>query len=257
MISALTDIKHLFLITGTTRGIGRALAAAALNRPNSFVVALSRAAASLESNHQNIQIDLNDTDHIRTALESIHFDTSRSGFLKNTILINNAGVLDPIAPIGDCDPEQLARNIQVNLTVPLVLSHHFYNYSREFAGNKWIVNISSGAARVPYYGWSAYGASKAGLEMATGAMALEFSRRDPSFKACAIAPGTVDTAMQAKIRHCTRDQFEQVDKFHELRSSGGLAAPDQVASTLLRLLMEGRFANGGRYDLRDLEKTDK
>jgi hypothetical protein len=63
--------------------------------------------------------------------------------------------------------------------------------------------------------------------------------------------------MQAKIRHCTRDQFEQVEKFHELRSSGGLAAPDHVASTLIRLLMAGRFANGGRYDLRDFEKTNK
>lgn len=254
MAPNLATIKHLFLITGTTRGIGKALVDEALTRPDSFIASLSRSPAFLWKNQQNIQINLNDADQIGTALESIHFDASQANALESTILINNAGVLDPIAPIGDCDPEQLARNIQVNLTAPLVLSHHFFNFSRGFEGKKWIVNISSGAAKVPYYGWSAYGASKAGLEMATRAMALEFSRLDPSFSVCAVAPGTVDTAMQAKIRKCTRERFEQVEKFHELKSSGGLSSPGQVASTLIRLLMEGRFANGGRYDLRDLEK---
>ena len=88
--------------------------------------------------------------------------------------------------------------------------------------------------------------------MATRAMAMEFARIDPAYAVCAVAPGTADTAMQDKIRNCTNQQFEQVDKFLKLKSSGALYPPERVASALIRLLMEGRFENGGRYDLREM-----
>jgi benzil reductase ((S)-benzoin forming) len=245
-------IEHLFLITGTTRGLGKALVAAALQQPDSFVVSLSRAKAFLWNNHQNICIDLNDTARIGSALAAVHFDFQRLDSLTNTILINNAGVLDPIAPISDSSDKLLEQNIRVNLIAPLILCRHFYRFSRSFEGNKWIVNITSGASRAPYYGWSAYGSAKAGLDMATAAMGLEFSQIDPRFHVCAVAPGTVDTAMQAKIRSCSSEQFAQVDKFLKLKASGSLTPPERAASALIHLLMNGRFNNGGRYDLREM-----
>jgi benzil reductase ((S)-benzoin forming) len=88
--------------------------------------------------------------------------------------------------------------------------------------------------------------------MATRAMAMEFSRIDPTFAVCAVAPGTVDTAMQEKIRSCTAHQFERVDKFLKLKDSGELHSPERVAAALIRLLMDGRFKNGRRYDLREM-----
>ena len=88
--------------------------------------------------------------------------------------------------------------------------------------------------------------------MATRAMAMEFSRIDPAFAVCAVAPGTVDTAMQAKIRNCSVREFAQVDKFHQLKASGALTPPARAASALIRLLMDGRFKNGERYDLRKM-----
>ncbi|MFO7716676.1 hypothetical protein [Desulfosarcina sp.] len=54
-------VAHLFLITGTTRGIGPALAASALGQANSFVVSLSREAPFPRGNHQNIHLDINHT----------------------------------------------------------------------------------------------------------------------------------------------------------------------------------------------------
>ncbi len=246
-------IEHLFLITGTTRGIGKALTAAALALPNSFVVSLSRAAPFIGDNRQNIRIDLNDTDRIGPTFKRIQIGRQQTSRLTHTVLINNAGVLDPIAPIGDCDDTLLAQNIRVNLTAPLILIRHFFHFSRPFPGRKWIVNITSGASRTPYYGWSAYGAAKAGLDMATRAVAMEFSRIDPTFTVCAAAPGTVDTAMQEKIRSCSVQQFDQVDKFLKLKESGALHPPERAATALIRLLMDGRFKNGGRYDLRELK----
>lgn len=247
-----SPVEHLFLITGTTRGIGKALTAAALALPNSFVVSLSRAAPFLWDNRQNIRIDLNDTDRIGAAFKRIQMSRQQTNRLTHTVLINNAGVLDPIAPIGDCEDTLLVQNIRVNLTAPLILTRHFFHFSRPFPGRKWIVNITSGASRAPYYGWSAYGAAKAGLDMATRAMAMEFSRIDATFTVCAVAPGTVDTAMQEKIRNCSVQQFEQVDKFLKLKDSGALASPEHAATALIRLLMKGRFKNGGRYDLREM-----
>lgn len=245
-------IEQLFLITGTTRGIGKALVAAALELPTSFVVSLSRAKPFLWHNHQNIQIDLNHTDRIGQTFASIHFDFKQLTQLKRTVLINNAGVLDPIAPIGDCADDLLLQNIRVNLIAPLILTRHFFHYSRYFQGSKWIVNITSGASKVPYHGWSAYSAAKAGLDMATRSMAIEFAQQDRAYHVCAVAPGTVDTDMQASIRKCSVDQFARVEKFLELKSSGSLMPPAQVAKRLIRMLMENRFENGGRYDLREL-----
>jgi len=246
------SVEHLFIITGTTRGIGRALADRALALDSSFVVGFSRADALLEGNRQNVRIDLNATESIGAAFDAIALDSERVGGLKQTVLINNAGVLGPIAPIVDCDPEALAGNIQVNLIAPMILAHHFYRFSKALPGKKWIVNITSGASQSPYYGWSAYGAAKAGLDMATRSMALEFSRIDPAFHACAVAPGTVDTDMQAQIRQCSPEQFERVDKFIDLKASNALSTPRKTAADLIRLIVEGRLENGGRYDLRQM-----
>jgi len=246
-------IEHLFLITGTTRGLGRALATAAQEWPGSFVVSFSRSDDSRGHKHQTIRLDLNHTDRIGAAFDAIQVDADRLAQLKTSILINNAGVLDPVAPIMDCPDRLLARNIRVNLVAPLILARHFFRFGNQFRGRKWIVNITSGASRSPYYGWSAYGASKAGLDMATRTMAKEFARIDPSFQTCAVAPGTIDTDMQARIRQCDANAFAQVEKFVKLKSSGLLQSPEKTASDLIRLLMQGRFENGVRYDLRQID----
>lgn len=247
-----SPITTLFLITGTTRGLGHALVEEALKLPGSFVISLSRSASFNQDNHQTIQIDLNHVYQIGPAFKRIDIGRDRPLLLTHSVLINNAGVLDPIAPLVDCDDGQLAQNIQTNLTAPMLLSRHFFHFGRFFPGHKWIINLTSGASQSPYHGWSAYCASKAGIDMVTRTMAMEFSRIDPSFAVCAIAPGTVDTRMQEKIRHCSRQQFEQVDKFVQLKENGALTPPAHAASTIIGLLMEGKLENGGRYDLRKI-----
>ncbi len=61
--------------------------------------------------------------------------------------------------------------------------------------------------------------------------------------------------MQATIRGCSTDRFEQVAKFVGLKTSGALSSPERVASTLIRFLLDDRFANGGRYDLREMDAS--
>jgi benzil reductase ((S)-benzoin forming) len=245
-------LENLFFITGTTRGLGKALFEAALRQPGSFVVSFSRLPSSIQTNHQILHIDLTHTNEIGPAFKRINIEQQRTQTLARAILINNAGMLDPIGPIVDCDDLRLTQNIQTNLTAPMVLARHFFLYSHPLPGQKWIVNITSGASQSPYSGWSGYCASKAGLDMATRVMAKEFSRIDPSFAACMIAPGTLDTRMQAKIRSCSREQFDQVEKFVRLKETGALAQPAHAASGIMRLLLQGHLENGMRYDLRNL-----
>lgn len=113
------------------------------------------------------------------------------------ILVNNAGVVGPIGRIGDVDIEDWAANIETNLVgafhavqqaLPPMLAR----------GGGTVINLSSGAARAPMEGWSAYCAGKAGLAMLTRSVHLEFG--DQGIRVFGFAPGVVDTDMQVSIR---------------------------------------------------------
>ena len=113
------------------------------------------------------------------------------------VLVNNAGVIEPIVAIAEADPAVWARNIQINLVgafhgVRAVLPGMIAR------GGGTIINISSGAAHRPLEGWSAYCAGKAGLAMLTRAIALETAGQ--KIRVFGFAPGTVDTEMQVRIR---------------------------------------------------------
>jgi NAD(P)-dependent dehydrogenase (short-subunit alcohol dehydrogenase family) len=113
------------------------------------------------------------------------------------VLVNNAGVVEPIAMVAEADPAAWARNVQINLAgafnavravLPAMLA----------AGKGTIINLSSGAAHRPLEGWSAYCAAKAGLAMLTRAIALETEGK--GIRVFGFAPGTTDTDMQVTIR---------------------------------------------------------
>jgi len=125
------------------------------------------------------------------------------------LLVNNAGVIEPIGMLADSDPAAWARNIAVNLTgayhviravLPRLLA----------AGRGAIVNVSSGAAHRPLEGWSAYCAGKAGLAMVTRSIALETA--DAGIRVYGFSPGTVDTDMQVRIRASGVNRVSQIPR---------------------------------------------
>ena len=191
----------VILVTGASRGIGAA-AAAALARAGATVMLTARNGTLAADVAQGIiaaggrasaaTCDVSDY----ASVEALIGETE-SRFGPVDALINNAGVIEPIAAIADSDPAVWARNIEINLTGA-------YNPIRALlprmikAGGGTIVNVSSGAAMRPLDGWSAYCAGKAGLAMLTRAIMLENTAN--GIRVFGFQPGTTDTDMQVTIR---------------------------------------------------------
>lgn len=120
-----------------------------------------------------------------------------AAFGRPDILVNNAGTIDPIARFVDTPPQAWAASIGVNLIGAYFAARAFLADAADLAG-RVIVNVSSRAGHVPYEGWSAYSAGKAGLHMLTLALAAELGAQ--GLRVYGFAPGLIDTDMQARIR---------------------------------------------------------
>jgi NAD(P)-dependent dehydrogenase (short-subunit alcohol dehydrogenase family) len=200
----------VIIVTGASRGIGAA-SAASLAKAGATVVLAARDAALTKQIAQSIgapasarACDVSDY----TAVEALVADT-RSRFGRLDALINNAGVIEPIASIADSDPAAWARAIEINLTgayyaVRAVLPGMLA------AGGGTIVNLSSGAAIRPLEGWSAYCSGKAGLHMLTRAIALETAGQ--GIRVFGFQPGTTDTDMQVLIRASGINPISQIPR---------------------------------------------
>ena len=200
----------VIIVTGASRGIGAA-AAAALAQAGATVVLTARdseltraVAQSIGANASARACDVSDY----AAFAALVAET-KSRFGRLDVLVNNAGVIEPIATIAESDPATWARNVDINLTgayhairavLPGMLS----------AGGGTIVNVSSGAAIRPLVGWSAYCSAKAGLHMLTRAIALETTGK--GIRVFGFQPGTTDTDMQVLIRASGVNPVSQIPR---------------------------------------------
>ncbi len=242
---------NFYLLTGTTKGLGLALRDQLLTNANNRVVTLSRAADSAQP-FVNVFADLSKPDSVSAAFQMVLPQLAGQVF-ERAVLINNAGVVLPVGRFESVDADALTINLSVNLLAPMLLTALFANATRGCAAHRRVVNISSGAAKRPIAGWSAYCAAKAGLEMATRVAALEAQTNDPSFAICSLAPGVIDTPMQGQVREQSADQFPDVERFRGMKADGTLRAATDVARDIVDLIDRDRFANGGVYDLRELK----
>jgi 3-oxoacyl-[acyl-carrier protein] reductase len=189
------------IVTGASRGIGAA-AAIALGEAGASVVLAARSVAQAEANAQRIgaaggkaaaiACDVADYDSCRRLVT----ETMRR-FGPPDVLVNNAGVIEPIAMTGEADPTEWARSIQINLIGAYYAIRAVLPGMIE-RGHGDIINVSSGAAMRPLEGWGAYCAGKAGLAMLTRSIDLE--HRAAGIRVFGFQPGTTDTDMQVTIR---------------------------------------------------------
>jgi len=155
--------------------------------------------------------------------------------------INNAGVLDPVAPLREVQAADFREHIDINLTGVFLGTRAYVRHLRGRAGGGVLINISSGAAWSPYEGWSAYCAGKAGVALLTQCVALEEASQ--GLRAHAVAPGIVDTEMQSRIRSCSSEQFPAVERFVEMKSADSFNTPEFVARHLLAIAFDPAHAS--------------
>ncbi len=186
------------VITGASRGIGAA-AARVFAAAGAQVALLARSADAVARLAQEIGphamalgCDVADAQAVQAAVDNV---VARWGRLD--VLINNAGVIDPIARLTEADAADWGRAIDINLkgvfhgiraAVPVMRAQ----------GGGTVITVSSGAATNPLEGWSSYCAGKAGALMLTRALHLEEGGH--GIRALGLSPGTVATKMQVKIK---------------------------------------------------------
>ncbi|TDW17885.1 SDR family NAD(P)-dependent oxidoreductase [Kribbella kalugense] len=236
-------MSALVWISGASAGIGAALAAA-VPFPDARVIDISRRGGT--PNH--LKADLSDpADWIRV---EDHFTQELAAYDgERVVFIHNAGTITPIGPAGGTDPDAYARAVLLNSAAPQVLGAAFLRASAHLACERHLVMLSSGAAKTAYAGWSSYNAGKAAVEQWVRTVGQE--QPVDGCRVIAVAPGVVDTGMQAEIRATDEESFPAVARFHALEESGALTTPEDAAAGIWSLLSRD-LPNGSCVDLRDL-----
>jgi len=242
---------NLYVVTGTTRGLGKALCDALARNPENELIALGRAPDAPVPGGSRLQIDLADTAALEKACDRID-QRIRGKHYEKAVLFNNAGIVEPIAPLEELAVEDLERNLVVNLVAPILLMRRFLRATEGVAMLRRIVNISSGAGRRPVAGWTAYCAAKAGLDMASRVVALESESRRRAVEVVSLAPGVIDTDMQVTVRGKTEAEFADVARFRKMKEEGQLRSAEAVADDILRAEREGHLVGDAVLDLRSI-----
>jgi len=194
-------------------------------------------------------VDLGDSAGVARAFDAIERDIAAQEYAK-AVLINNAGIVEPVAPLDRADPDAIERNITVNLTAPLVLMRRFLA-ATEHVPLRRVINVSSGAGRRPIFGWSAYCAAKAGLDHFSRVTALDEPQRPNPARIVSLAPGVIDTDMQGQLRTADPSGFPEQSTFINLKASGQLPTPEAAATRVLTYLARGDFGTQPVADVRD------
>ena len=230
------------LITGASRGLGAGMAETlaaegfrlglcARNRP-SVPVGVSADEVLTDS------VDVTDAG----ALDRFAADVV-TRFGRIDLWVNNAGLLAPIGPLADAEPGALKANIEVNVLGVMYGSATFARHLRTRAGGGVLVNMTSGAATRPYVGWAPYGGAKAAVDMITEVVGRE--ERSVGLRAYALAPGLVDTDMQALIRSTPAGDLPSVGRFRQAHDDGTFNTPAWVTRFILDRLLDGADSTGG------------
>ncbi len=218
------------VITGASRGLGAGLAARWAEAGLRLgLAARTEPAAPAGAEVVTMSVDVTDP-------EAVDYFCAAVGerFGRIDLWVNNAGLLEPIAPLRDADPAALRANVEVNVLGVLSGSASFARHVRSREGGGVLVNITSGAATSPYAGWSAYCGSKAAVDQITRVVAAE--ELEAGLRAYAVSPGIIDTGMQEAIRATPEDRFPAVERFRGIARDNAFNSPAWVADHILGLL---------------------
>ena len=246
----MNNLQKKIIITGHSRGLGKALTSH-YQRNGYAVMGISRTITAETNIHiepllTQVTLDLSQTDQLISWLSGSLL-TEFLATASEIILINNAGSAHPNAILGRQSASEITTTIALNVTAPLLLSNAVMQAKPKNRYLK-IVHISSGEGRKSYPGWSVYGATKAALDQHALCIAAE---QHIDVAIASIAPGVVDTGMQAQIRQAKSVDFPLLSRFQDLAQNGGLTAPTSTAECIATLIQAANFGRQIILDVRE------
>ncbi|MDH3314762.1 MAG: SDR family NAD(P)-dependent oxidoreductase [Gammaproteobacteria bacterium] len=232
-------MSKTMIITGASRGIGAAIAREAWARGFNLVLnarsgnALNSLAKSLDVSAKRVAAVAGDVSEKEVCNRIV--DTALERFGGVDVLVNNAGILEPVGPLHAVDANEWVQNLMVNVAGPVLLTRCALVSLRQRHG--CVINISSGAAVKAVRGWSAYCTSKAALNHFNRMLCAEY----PEIVAIAVSPGMTATDMQATIREQGEGRMpkDEYRRFVDAHRKGELRSPGDVARAIVAL---GRYA---------------
>jgi benzil reductase ((S)-benzoin forming) len=251
------QVQHLTLLTGASRGMGLAMAEQLIDAGHALVCISRRVNDDLNARASAAGLPLEqwpqDLARGETAAARLEgwltaYEHSR---LESVTLINNAGLIPRIAPLGEIPSSELAEAMRVDLEAPMLLTGAFLRATTAWKAARKVLNISSGLGRKAMASQAAYCAAKAGMDHFTRCVALEEAQRPNGARVCSLAPGVIDTDMQVQLRGANPGDFPDIGNFIGMKDKGMLTSPQEAARRVLAYLARADFGANPAADVRD------
>jgi NAD(P)-dependent dehydrogenase (short-subunit alcohol dehydrogenase family) len=235
-----SSTDRLAIVTGTSAGIGEAVARDLVARDWTVVGIARRPSPLTHPSYHHLRFDLASVTADAADLEGQLAPLLGSGTRRRIGLVNNAAAAEGLMPVARLDPAMLARVYAVNVIAPVWLMGLVMRASPRNAAVR-IVNVSSGAATTGFPGLAAYGSAKAALRLAGMSLASEFdsaktqeARRDAAI--LSYEPGVVETDMQRYARSRSPEEFPWVSMFQDFAARGLLVPAERPAAEIVAFL---------------------
>lgn len=268
--SQVFDSKTFCIITGGSRGIGRAIAVtlSAKFGPGSVLVLTGRSATDLNETQRQVQAavpgvsvnlitaDLAKAETLSDSFSSLTKAVNPSDF-QHVLLVNNAGNINDMSrymrQITTSDVENLQQYFMLNLTSTLLLTTHFLRTFPHREGlRRTVINITSLAAIKPMKTCGLYCMVKAARDM----MMMTLAAEEPDVRFLNYSPGPVDTDMYRKICNESIDQ-ELREMMIGVETNNVLLKPHQTAEKLAFILEGDGYESGAHVDYFDVPEKEE
>lgn len=207
--------NKVVVITGSSKGLGRALAHAYAGA-GAQVVINARNAAALEATRNELaakqaEVAALPADATQPGDIARLVDFALECFGRIDVLVNNAGILGPSPrpDLADLRADDLAEIFRANVTGPMLMTQAVLPYMLAQKSGL-IINVTSDAGQTGYPGWGGYGASKAALELITESWAAELE--GTGVRVNAVNPGDLQTEMH-QLAFPGEDISDRLDPF--------------------------------------------
>lgn len=224
--------NKVFLITGTSKGIGRYLAEYYLNDGN-IVIGCSRSASDLEhNNYKHFAIDVSIEKDILAVFKFL-----RKEYKRVDVLINNAAINPTILPAGLLPYKIIEETFKVNVYAPMIFCREAIKLmSRNKKGR--IINLSSMAVKHEVAGESLYTSTKSAITAYTKVIAKEINAY--AITANIVAPSAIPTDLSAKIN---QKELSEVLSRNAIKSMGEMK---DVSNTIDYIISENSSSITGQ-----------